>query len=151
MSYATSLRATPQLMASVSARVSILRPTRRIWTAPTNCRNMAAVPGASVPREKQHGRDDKLVYRTGLSPGSSATWQTCSLLGHPVCSNGFRSRTLDAGSGAAGVVTEDFILRLPLDDFWPSVHLAPYIFGGGTGATTPAFNDGLWRLLQLLI
>jgi nicotinate phosphoribosyltransferase len=46
-----------QLMASVSARVSILRPTRRIWTAPTNCRNTAAVPVASVPREKQHGRD----------------------------------------------------------------------------------------------
>jgi hypothetical protein len=46
-------------------------------------------------------------------------------------SNGFRSKTLDAGTGAAGVVTGDFILRLPLDDFWPSVHLAPYIFGGG--------------------
>ena len=50
--------------------------------------------------------------------------------------NGFRSRTLDAGSGPAGVVTGDFILRLPLDDFWPSVHLAPYIFGGGGGLFT---------------
>jgi hypothetical protein len=52
-------------------------------------------------------------------------------------SNGFRSRT-GSGSAAAGVVTGDFILRLPLDDFWPSVHLAPYIFGGGGGLFTGA-------------
>jgi hypothetical protein len=32
----------------------------------------------------------------------------------------------------------DFILRLPLDDFWPSVHLAPYVFGGGGGVFTGA-------------
>ena len=25
-------------------------------------------------------------------------------------------------------------MRLPLDDFWPSVHLAPYVFGGIGGA-----------------
>jgi hypothetical protein len=43
-----------------------------------------------------------------------------------------------SGSAAAGVITGDFILRLPLDDFWPSVHLAPYIFGGGGGLFTGA-------------
>ena len=29
-------------------------------------------------------------------------------------------------------------MRLPLDDFWPSVHLAPYIFGGFGGVFTGA-------------
>jgi hypothetical protein len=45
-------------------------------------------------------------------------------------------------STSAGIITTDLILRLPLDDFWPSVHLAPYgfggfgaIFGGGGGST----------------
>ena len=51
-------------------------------------------------------------------------------------SNGF-SRS-SSGSAAAGVITGDFILRLPLDDFWPSVLLAPYIFGGGGGLFTGA-------------
>ena len=31
---------------------------------------------------------------------------------------------------AGGVVTGDFMLRLPLDDYWPNFHLAPYVFGG---------------------
>jgi hypothetical protein len=52
-------------------------------------------------------------------------------------SNGFRSRS-GSGSAAAGVVTGDFVMRLPLDDFWPSVHLAPYIFGGFGGVFTGA-------------
>jgi hypothetical protein len=52
-------------------------------------------------------------------------------------SNGFHSRT-GSGSAAAGVVTGDFIMRLPLDDFWPSVHLAPYVFGGFGGVFTGA-------------
>jgi hypothetical protein len=55
-------------------------------------------------------------------------------------SNGFRSRS-GSGSAAAGVITGDFILRLPLDDFWPSVHLAPYIFGGGGGVFTGAGDN----------
>jgi hypothetical protein len=50
-------------------------------------------------------------------------------------SNGFRSRS-GSGTTAAGVVTGDFIIRLPLDDFWPSVHLAPYAFGGFGGLFT---------------
>jgi hypothetical protein len=33
-------------------------------------------------------------------------------------------------STTAGIITADVMLRLPLDDFWPGVHLAPYIFGG---------------------
>jgi hypothetical protein len=36
----------------------------------------------------------------------------------------------------AGIVTGDLLLRLPLDDFWPSVHLAPYFIGGGGGLFT---------------
>ena len=51
-------------------------------------------------------------------------------------SNGF-SRS-GSGSAAAGVISGDFMMRLPLDDFWPSVHLAPYIFGGGGGLFTGA-------------
>jgi len=34
------------------------------------------------------------------------------------------------GSVAGGVVTGDFMLRLPLDAYWPNIHLAPYIFAG---------------------
>jgi hypothetical protein len=34
------------------------------------------------------------------------------------------------GSVAAGVVTGDFLLRLPLDAYWPNFHLAPYFFAG---------------------
>jgi hypothetical protein len=52
-------------------------------------------------------------------------------------SNGF-SRSSSGSRSAAGVLTGDFLMRLPLDDFWPSVHLAPYIFGGGGGVFTGA-------------
>jgi len=34
------------------------------------------------------------------------------------------------GSVAGGVVTGDFMLRLPLDAYWPNFHLAPYFFAG---------------------
>jgi hypothetical protein len=51
-------------------------------------------------------------------------------------SNGFRRS--GSGNAAAGVVTGDFVMRLPLDDFWPSVHLAPYVFGGFGGVFTGA-------------
>src|SRR5271156_1771888 len=37
----------------------------------------------------------------------------------------------DSGnSAAAAILTGDLMLRLPLDDFWPKVHLASYIFAG---------------------
>jgi hypothetical protein len=55
-------------------------------------------------------------------------------------SNGFRSRT-GSGSSAAGVLTGDFVLRLPLDDFYPGFHLAPYIFGGFGGVFTDAGDN----------
>jgi len=63
--------------------------------------------------------------------------------------NGVRqaSRT-GSVSTSAGVLTTDLILRLPLDDFWPSVHVAPYafggmgvIFGGGTATINTRFAD----------
>src|SRR5215472_4507670 len=38
-----------------------------------------------------------------------------------------------SGSVAAGVLVAEGLLRLPLDDFWPCVHLAPYLFGGFGG------------------
>jgi len=43
-----------------------------------------------------------------------------------------------SGGAAGGIITGDIILRLPLDDFWPNVHLAPYIIGGGGGLFTGA-------------
>ena len=55
-------------------------------------------------------------------------------------STGLRERS-GSGGAAAGVISGDFILRLPLDDFWPSVHLAPYILGGGGGVFTGAGNN----------
>jgi hypothetical protein len=55
-------------------------------------------------------------------------------------SNGFKSRSGSA-SAAAGVVTGDFVMRLPLDDFWPSVHLAPYVFGGFGGVFSGAGDN----------
>jgi hypothetical protein len=50
----------------------------------------------------------------------------------------FRFRRTNSFSAAAGVLTGDIVLRLPLDDFWPSVHLAPYAFGGGGGVFSGA-------------
>ena len=46
-----------------------------------------------------------------------------------------RSRSGSTNTGA-GIVTGDLLLRLPLDDFWPSIHLAPYFIGGGGGLFT---------------
>jgi len=48
------------------------------------------------------------------------------------------------GSVPAGIITSDFLLRYPLDEVWPGVHLAPYMYvgfggillgGGGEGRT----------------
>jgi hypothetical protein len=43
---------------------------------------------------------------------------------------------------AAGVLTGDFMLRLPLDDFWPSIHLAPYFFAGLGGIILGSSDNG---------
>ena len=54
------------------------------------------------------------------------------------------------GSVAAGIITGDFMLRLPLDDYWPSVHLAPYLFAGfggifvGGAGTAPRSVESLY-------
>src|ERR1700746_1002073 len=55
-------------------------------------------------------------------------------------SNGF-SRSTSSASAAAGVLTGGVVLRLPLDDYWPGVHLAPYTFGGFGGVFTGAGNN----------
>jgi len=34
------------------------------------------------------------------------------------------------GDNFGGTVTGNLILRLPLDDYLPNFHLAPYLFGG---------------------
>jgi len=54
--------------------------------------------------------------------------------------NGVTASRTGSVSTAAGIITAQIILRLPLDDYWPSVHLAPYgiggfgvLFGGGGG------------------
>ena len=45
------------------------------------------------------------------------------------------ARTINVPSGniGAGVLVGDLLLRFPLDDIWPCVHLAPYLFGGFGG------------------
>jgi hypothetical protein len=55
---------------------------------------------------------------------------------------GTARRTGSVSDVGAGVITADVILRVPLDDFWSGVHLAPYgfagfgcLFAGGGGAT----------------
>jgi hypothetical protein len=57
---------------------------------------------------------------------------------------GFAPVTVNTGdrSVAAGVLTGDFMLRLPLDDFWPSVHLAPYFFAGLGGIIVGSVGEG---------
>jgi hypothetical protein len=52
--------------------------------------------------------------------------------------NSFRFSRSNSLNAATGVVTGDIILRLPLDDYWPTVHLAPYVIGGGGGVFTGA-------------
>ena len=43
---------------------------------------------------------------------------------------------------AAGVLTGDFMLRLPLDTFWPDFHLAPYLFVGLGGIIIGSPGEG---------
>jgi hypothetical protein len=40
------------------------------------------------------------------------------------------------------VITGDFMLRLPLDDYWPNVHLAPYLFTGFGGIFVGSPGNG---------
>jgi hypothetical protein len=44
----------------------------------------------------------------------------------------------NSGNAAAGVIKAGLVWRVPLDDFWPNVHLAPYAYGGGGGVFTGA-------------
>jgi hypothetical protein len=54
---------------------------------------------------------------------------------------GHFSRSNSLSGAAAGIITGDVILRLPLDDFWPNIHLAPYVIGGGGGVFTGAGSN----------
>jgi hypothetical protein len=57
---------------------------------------------------------------------------------------GFGPVTVTGGGGsvAAGVINADVLLRLPLDDFWPNIHLAPYVFGGFGGIFVGGGGEG---------
>jgi hypothetical protein len=44
-----------------------------------------------------------------------------------------RTVNVPSWSTGAGTITAQLALRLPLDDFWCGVHLAPYVFGGFGG------------------
>ena len=46
------------------------------------------------------------------------------------------------GSVAGGVITGDFMLRLPLDAYWPNFHLAPYFFTGFGGIFVGSPGNG---------
>jgi hypothetical protein len=62
---------------------------------------------------------------------------------------GFAPVTVSGGGGdvAAGIIVADGMLRLPLDEFWPGVHLAPYTFAGfggillGNNSNEHSFSD----------
>ena len=42
----------------------------------------------------------------------------------------------------AGIIVADGMLRLPLDEFWPGVHLAPYMFAGFGGILLGSQDEG---------
>jgi hypothetical protein len=52
------------------------------------------------------------------------------------------SVTGGGGSVAAGVMTSDVLLRYPLDEVWPGVHLAPYAFVGLGGIIVGSQDEG---------
>ena len=76
----------------------------------------------------------------GLSIGSGNGSQTREV----TLVRGFAPVSVTGGGNnvAAGVITGDFMLRLPLDDFWPSVHLAPYFFAGMGGIILGGGDEG---------
>ena len=43
---------------------------------------------------------------------------------------------------SAGIIVADGLLRLPLDEFWPGVHLAPYAFAGFGGILLGSIGNG---------
>jgi hypothetical protein len=63
---------------------------------------------------------------TGMSVQSSGFTTTIQ----PFANLPARTVNVPSGSIGAGVLVGDGLLRLPLDEFWPGVHLAPYVFGG---------------------
>jgi len=71
-----------------------------------------------------------------FSGGGGNRTATVNILGQPVTVSG------GGGSVAAGVINADLLLRLPLDDFWPGVHLAPYVFGGFGGIFVGSGGEG---------
>ena len=71
----------------------------------------------------------------GAGVSLSGSSETGSITGP---NNSFHFSRSNSFSAAAGIITGDIILRLPLDDFWPNIHLAPYIIGGGGGVFTGA-------------
>src|SRR5262245_18187825 len=75
---------------------------------------------------------------TGLSihSGIGHTSRTVNILGQE------EKVSFGGGSVAAGLINADVLLRLPLDDFWPGVHLAPYAFGGFGGILVGSGGEG---------
>ena len=57
---------------------------------------------------------------------------------------GFAPVSVKGGGGSvpAGVITADLMLRLPLDDFWPGIHLAPYTYAGFGGILLGGGGEG---------
>jgi hypothetical protein len=77
---------------------------------------------------------------TGLNVTSNGNAQTREV----TLVRGFAPVSVNTGdrSVAAGILTGDFMLRLPLDDFWPGVHLAPYFFAGLGGIIVGGGGEG---------
>jgi hypothetical protein len=74
---------------------------------------------------------------TGMSIQSSGFTTTVQ----PFANLPARTINVPSGNIAAGVLVGDALLRLPLDDYWPCFHLAPYVFGGFGGILVGSFGS----------
>jgi hypothetical protein len=74
-----------------------------------------------------YGENHQGIGNHALGGGLEASYFYFKCLGLSVDGDAFREMP---GGNFGGTVTGNLILRLPLDDYLPNFHLAPYVFGG---------------------
>ena len=74
-----------------------------------------------------YGKNNQGIGNRALGGGLEASYFYFKYLGLSVDGNAFNEIP---GDNVGGTVTGNLILRLPLDDFLPTFHFAPYLFGG---------------------